>query len=199
MSITNGYTTLATFKARLDHLGSHDDAMLEQLIEAASRQIDGLCGRSFYQQTAQTRTFTPEMGDLVWVDDLVSVTSLATDEDGSRTYATTWASTDYDLGPENAVAHGTPYTVIETTLNGRYRFPFGRRTVQITGTWGWPAVPDAIEEATLLQAGRLFKRKDAPFGIAGSADAGQLQTLPGMDPDVKKLVEPYRRLAVLGV
>ena len=196
MAITSGYATLAELKARLDILDTDDDSVLEAIVEAASRQIDGWCSRTFYAATA-TRYFTPESIDLLILpDDLMSVTTLKTDEDGDRTYETTWATTDYDLEPANAAT----YTHIYTAPDGRYGFPTHRRAVEIAGSWGYASTaPDAINEACLLLSARLWKRKDAPFGIAGSSDAGQLQTLPGMDPDVKQLIQPYRKFALLGV
>jgi hypothetical protein len=198
MAITNGYTTLAIVKARLTITGTGNDAALESCIEAASREIDGLCGRRFYQLTATTRYFTADDSQYLDIDDLVSVTSLGTDADGDRTFEDTWATTDYDLEPYNAADTGWPYTQILTAPAGRYGFPSGtRRGVKIVGTWGWPSVPSAITEATILQSIRLFKRKDSPYGIAGSPDLGQQTFVPGqVDPQVKSLVAPYRKLTV---
>jgi hypothetical protein len=194
MAVTNGYATLVEAKARLDIVGDSQNATIEQMIEAASRQIDGWCGRSFFVETA-TRTLTASYPDVLELDrDLLTVTSIATDADGSRTYATAWAAADYDLGD------GPPYGLIYTSPVGAQAFPVGRGTVRVTGTWGYAAeVPHAIREACLLLVGRLFKRRDAPFGVAGSADHGQLLTLPGMDPDVKQLLMPYRRFGLVGV
>jgi hypothetical protein len=43
--------------------------------------------------------------------------------------------------------------------------------------------------ATLLLAADLFKLKDAPFGIAGSADFGQVRVQAGSQ--VELLITPY--------
>lgn len=196
MACANCYATTDELKTRLDVLGTDDDAMLEDIIEAASRQIDGWCGRSFYADAAATRYYTADSIDvLVLHDDLVSITTLKTDEDADRVYETTWAATDYDLEPLT----GPPYTRIHLAPMGRYGFPTHRRAIEIVGTFGYSDVPHAIREACLLQAGRLYKRKDAPFGIAGSQDAGQLQTIGGMDPDVKQMVQHYRKPLAVGV
>lgn len=194
MVITNGYATLADAKLRLDILGDGQDANLEDMIEAASRQIDGWCGRSFFTETA-TRTLTASFPDVLELDrDLLELTSIATDPDGSRLYAIAWSVADSELGD------GPPYQLIYTAGMGSLAFPTTRRSVRVTGIWGYATeVPHAIREACLLLVGRLYKRKDAPFGIAGSADHGQIQTLPGMDPDVKQLLMPYRRFGLVGV
>jgi hypothetical protein len=196
MALTNGYTTVAALKTRLGNIADdRDNAKLEQVIEAASREIDGLTNRVFYTVDAQARTFTAEWGNLLIIDDLVSLDSIETDDTGDRSYGTTWAATDYDLEPENAAVKGIPYTSISITPNGRYVFPRSRRGVRITGDWGWPAVPKAIEEACLLISVRLVTRSKAPFGVAGSTDT-QVTYIPRNDPDARLLIEPYRRMTV---
>lgn len=192
------YTTVAIVRARLGITGSAQDDAIESVINAASREIDGLCGgRFFYQLAATTRYFKADDSGILEIDDLVSVTSITSDDDGDRTYETTWASTDYDLEPYNAADHGFPYTSIQTTPAGRYAFPSTRKGVAITGTWGWPSVPYAIAEACVLQSVRLFKRKDAPYGLAGSAELGQQTFVPGkVDPQVQSLVAPMRRFFI---
>jgi hypothetical protein len=196
MAITNGYATLQELKLRLDITDSGADTVLEDVVEAASRTIDGWCSRTFYAETA-TRYLTAEMIDALFLpSDLIAVTTLKTDEDGDRVYETTWDTSDYDLDPDG----GPPYTAIYPTINGSYLFPTHRRGIQIAGSWGYAAtVPEAVREACLLQAARLFKRMDAPFGIAGSSDLGQLQAISAIDPDVKQLVMPYRKFAIMGV
>ena len=60
--------------------------------------------------------------------------------------------------------------------------------------WGWSAVPAAAHSATLLQMARIIKRRDAPFGVAGSPDMGnELRLLAQMDPDAKLLCASIRR------
>jgi hypothetical protein len=57
-------------------------------------------------------------------------------------------------------------------------------------------LPNVIREAGLLQAGRLFKRQSATFGIAtvGTVDGGQgMRLLAKLDPDVELLLSPYPR------
>lgn len=197
MAISNGYCTLAELKARLtiETGDTADDATLEAVIEAASREIDGLCSRHFYSAT-ETHYYEAEQWDEIEVDDLVSVTTLKTDEDQDRAYETTWGATDFELGPGDSA----PYTRIYATPTGAYAFPVGqRKAVQVVGTFGWPSVPDAVNEAALLVAARLFKRKDAPLGIqVGKPEFGNL-SIPANDPDVTRLLAPYRRFALIGV
>jgi hypothetical protein len=129
----------------------------------------------------------------VFVDPIVSVTTLATDGGLNRTYTTTWAATDYDLMPANAASGDRPYTWIQTSPDGGYNFVLRVNGVKLTGVFGWPAVPAAVGEAALLWAERLFKRKDTPWGIAAFAELGEVRVLKEMDPDVVTLLKPFVR------
>jgi len=186
------YSTVAALKARLGIADSADDAILGACLAGASRHVEQYTDRQYYATTA-TRYYSADSWDTCFVDDLLSVTQIATD-DGNRTYHTIWSASDYDLEPSNS----TPYTAIMVTPVGVNSFPVGlRRGVRVNGSWGYSAkTPTAIEEATLILASRLYKRKDAPFGVAGTVEAGTI-SLPALDPDVRTLLEPYRRLRMV--
>lgn len=200
MAITNGYATLADLKAALsiDTSDTHDDARMEAVIQGVSRAIDKYCRRRFFTTANdETRYFTPLTPWSCWTDDIISITTLATDDGGNRSYSTTWASTDYEKLPINAALNGEPYTGITATPNGSKRFyPHIPNGVKIIGKFGYAAsAPDVVREACIIQSMRIFKRKDAPFGIAGAAGMGQLMVVPEIDPDVKGfLAPPIRRL-----
>lgn len=195
MAITNGYTTLANVKAALRLTDSVDDALLEQAVEGSSRRIDGYCGRFFYQKTATISLFAYDPWNQP-VGDLVSVTTLKTDENADGTYETTWAATDYLLEPTNAVLQTRPYNRIVAKA-GR-TFPLTTMPplplVQINGVWGWSAVPDDVEQACLLLTLRSFARLNASLGVLGFADmAIQVRSI---DPDVRDLLSPYMNLGI---
>jgi hypothetical protein len=59
--------------------------------------------------------------------------------------------------------------------------------------------PAQIVEATAIQASRLFRRKDAPFGVIGTPEFGQTSTIARIDPDVKLLTRRFRRYSFAGV
>lgn len=190
MSITNGYATLAELKSFLGISGSTDDARLELAIEAASRAIDTECSRRFYASTL-TRYFTatdPLRCDLD--DDIHTVTTVAIDKTGLRAY-TVLAGSDYELDPTEA-----PYRIIWIAPGSTEAFPLDqRRGVRVVGDWGYCATgshPQAITRACLILATRYFKRKDAPFGVVGTPDLGFLR-VTSRDPEVRALLQPYRR------
>ena len=192
---TNLYSTVATLKVRLGIADTTDDTTLGLVLSGVCRAIDTHCGQWFYRDAADaTRYYTAEYDDTLFTDPIVSITSLTTDHAYDRTYSTTWAVTDYDLMPLNAAADGVPYRWLELAPNGNYSLPTGAKGVKLVGIFGWPAVPDAIAEAALLWSERLYKRKDAPFGVLAFPEAGEVRLLEKMDPDVVTLLKPFVRL-----
>lgn len=192
---TNLYATVAQLKTRLGISDTTDDTTLGMILSGVCRAIDTHCGQRFWRDaTATTRYYTAEHDDdTLFIEPLVSVTSIATDTAYDGTYATTWATTDYRLMPVNAAADGWPYTWIQTKPYGAYDFLRHEAGVKIVGIFGWPAVPDAVAEAALLWSERLYKRKDAPFGVLAFPEAGEMRLLEKMDPDVVTLLKPYVR------
>lgn len=195
--ITNGYITLAELKSalRIPASDTLDDALLEKAVNSASRLIDGYANRSFYNGGTATRIYAPQDAYVTQFDDLQSLTTLESSSDGD-TYDTTWTSADYQLEPLNGIADGlpTPYTRVRAV--GDYTFlTLGEEaTVRITGVWGYASVPDAISQATVIQAERIFKRLDSPLGVAGFGDMGVVRVTSRLDSDVAQLVEPYRKI-----
>ena len=191
----SNYCLVSTFKERFyppDSTDVEDDAVIASVISAVSKEIDNYCHRRFWKNlVAETRYLTAAFYDLMFTPDIVSVTGVATDEDGDRLYSTSLAATDYDLEPYNAALDGLPYTRMRLTPNSTHSFVTSQKGIKLTGIFGYPSVPDEVKEACMIQSIRLFKRKDAPFGVTGSAEMGQLMILPSLDPDVKLLLEPH--------
>lgn len=195
------YASLAEAKdyLRIPADDNADDAQLNTCLPAASRAIDRFANRQFGKVDAPVARYYSACWELerrVWVarvDDVQNVVGLAVafDAAGDGTFATT--VTDFVLEPRNAAADGQPYTAI--------RFGAGAGVndrddaVRVTAAFGWTDVPVPIKEACLLQVSRLFKRRDAPFGIAGSPEMGsEMRLLNKLDPDVEVSVKPFQRV-----
>lgn len=206
MAITNGYATLAELREHMGDTGTVlTAAVAERAIEAASRAIDRHCGRWFYQEAAtSTRVYRPDDPYVAWVHDISTTTGLVirTDTAGDYTWATSWATTDYDLEPTDAdvVGAGTtvqPYCWWRIVAVGTRLFPRHdyRRTLQVTARFGWSAVPDDVQLACLLKAAALYERRNSVQGVAGFADFGVVR-IGRTDPDVMALLGPYRKLHI---
>jgi hypothetical protein len=172
-----------------------DDTLLTLALDASTEAIDAYAGRKFTADAAAvTRYYTAISSDLVRIDGIQTTTDLAVavDDDGDGTYETTLTrDTDYRLEPPNAPADGRPWTGLAAF--GTRRFPTRSRAGRVTARFGWTTVPAAVKQACLLQASRLFKRKDAPFGIAGSLEMGsEMRLLAALDPDVQAVLQPFR-------
>jgi hypothetical protein len=199
------YATVDVLKSRLGipSTDTVDEFELHTACFSASREIEQYCERVFYRTQEEIRTFEP-FGmyglRLPEFNDLVSITTLKTDASGAGAYETTWASTDYQLLPLNPTAapEQKPYTRIKA-LNRAFPITYTQSarcdTVQITGVFGWPQVPLAIKQATLVIAAETFKLKDAPFGVAAFGEYGPMRVRD--NPKVAKMAGPYRRNAVL--
>jgi hypothetical protein len=192
MAIANGYVTLAEAKRLLDISDAIDDGQLERVIEASSRLIDEYTGRRFYS-ALETRVYTPERFVEVKIDDLASLTDVITDENEDGTAETTWPASDYALLPPNAALEGRPYTSIAITPWGAKEFPTTLNSVEITGNFGWPIVPEPVRQACLIQVGTIYRSKEAPFGVIGNAETGIVRMSARLHPEAQLLLDPYRR------
>lgn len=196
----NLYCTVEEIKSEQGINDAEDDSKVELVIEAISRAIDRETWRRFFS-TTETRYFTATSYKYLYIDDITSVDALATDDAADRTYSTTWASTDYDLYPFNALAYGVPYTSIEVAPNGNYAFPRNlAKGVKITGDFGYipsdGAIPSEIKAATVLGSVRMLTRFDTPLGVSAAATLGQLNVVIRelrLDPDFMGLISPFRR------
>lgn len=155
MALGDPYASVADLVLRL---GRADDGTFADKLDTASRDVEQFCHRQFNtDDVATARTYRPLDGGLVIVDDFHTTTDLvvATDDDDDGSFETTWAATDFEVGPTAGVVSGAigwPFWTITAATAGKW-FRCGRRsTVQVTAQWGWAAVPSGIKEATLAVA-----------------------------------------------
>jgi hypothetical protein len=191
------YASLSEFKAAVGITDSTDDGALQSVLDATDTLIDLYCDRKTGFGTAtETRYYTAEDYEYVLTDDLVSVTTLQTDDDANGTYETTWTSgTDYVLAPRNAALDGFPYTEIDTSVTWPRNFPKDVYLgVKVVGVFGFPSVPAAVKQAEIIQAGAVWNSRTAPFGVIGSADLGGILRMSrALHPEAALILEPYRK------
>ena len=197
MAITNGYITLAGLKTYLKIDDAVEDTLLEQIVESASRSIDRIANRRFYlDSTASARTYRP-IGNLRVITDDIGSTSgliLKTDPDANGNYQTTFTlNTDYIVEPTNALAKNRPVNYLTIVGPTAMSLPVNYwPQVQVTARWGWPSVPDDIEQATYILSADLYKRKDSIGGVLGLSELGAIRMSP-LGRDIAAMVRAYKR------
>ena len=193
--MANTYADLATLKspAVLNVPDDMHDARLLGMLEAASRWIDGYCGRHFGASHGERRFDGTGKASLM-VPDLVSVSEVRVREASGQWIG--WSSGDWLLCPLNAAPAepgGRPYTRI--MLAGKHRrFPLSRAGVAVSGVWGYGAVREdlglrvkenaAVGDETVavsapgdgpvaLSAGHTIRIDDEQLYVVGVSDDGQ--------------------------
>lgn len=198
MTIVNGYAALEDLKAllRIPSADTVDDAQLSRAIESASRRIDGVCDRIFYQEpTTTARVYDATNLSSVSIDDVSTMTGFQVRIDDGTAYTTVIVNNvDFRIEPLNNLAKDLPFYRL-VSLSGVFPRSTVRPGIEVTARFGFATVPTPIRDATLLMAGRLFKRGDSLLGVAGFSDMGVI-TVRGVDPDVDHLIQPFRRVAV---
>jgi hypothetical protein len=199
------YADKTELKAYIGLSGSGQDDNIDNALDGASRQIDKITGRRFYQDSSvQVKTYTPNNVFILDVDDISTTTGLIVklDDNDDGTFETTLTiNTDFIVEPVNPdiikITGGTtylaPYTqlrILNTRSSERFD-PSIVNNVQVTAKFGYSFIPEPIKQATLIQGLRLFKRKDAPFNILGNEQTGQIELFNKFDPDARELIKGY--------
>src|SRR5215831_5239430 len=149
------------------------EGQLLNMLEVASRWVDKQTGQRFYAATETryynaldrslaTAAWSVETLERPWgspsrieIDACLSVSQLATDEDGDGTYERIWSTpADYWIGPRNAPARGQPYKYLNrNAATSRFLFPMWEESISVTGSFGWCTLtnrPADIKELTLM-------------------------------------------------
>ena len=112
------------------------------------------------------------------VPDLISVTTLKTDENSDRIFELTWGSSDYLLYPLNAEPlqpWGRPYArvIVDTQSGTKAAFPGGKSTIEILGKWGFREVFE--DSGADISEGGAFSSSDTTLTVTDGTkfSAGQ--------------------------
>jgi hypothetical protein len=203
----SAYATNTEVKAAMPDVisGATYDTILATLATRASRLIDGLFGyedNAFVAPSSATARYYNGTGaHYVYIDPCTSITEVAVKpNETAATYDAWTVTTDYELaagGVQDPVWNAGYYTLLVVAPGIAKAFTAGRKTVRVTMKYGRTATPpDVIVQATIVQAGRWFKRGQGAFQDAqGSNEMGQLIYTKALDPDIKEilLASGYKR------
>jgi hypothetical protein len=197
------YATLQELKAALNIADAVDDTQLNAALTSASAWVDGYCSRTFGTASGTaTKDYAPtSMYAPLYIDDATAIVEVRLDDNCDGTFATVLGSANWQTEPVNQYVDGLAYPINRLRPIQEGYWPMsvfaGQATVRVSATYGWPAVPAAVNSATIMQAARLFKRLDAPLGVMGFGDLGPVRVSRYIDPDVEALLAPYRLRAYL--
>lgn len=144
MTTTNGYVTLSEVKSWLaiTSTSSTDDAVIEDMIEGASRLIDRLTGgRTFYARS-ETHYYALPSSQTLYIDDddLLSISTLK-NGDGTELIASQYNLIPRNQTPKYAIKLASGYSWMPSSSDND--FP-----ITIYGSWGKSTtVPDDIKQA----------------------------------------------------
>jgi hypothetical protein len=150
--MSNSYCSIADLKNSLGVTSTTNDTQMRKTIEASTKYIDSYTNRTF-KVTSATKYFNGALH--LWLPDLLSITTLKTDEDGDGTFENTLDSGDYfTYGVGIDELNTYPITHLEINPNGDYgSFANGvQKGVQLVGTWGYgdgiSATPYIVDTTT---------------------------------------------------
>jgi len=148
----NCYATLTVLKRRLGITATTHDAVLLEVLEAASRQVDDdFCQRHFYCWEG-SRYYNGTDDEELLIEDLLSLSALNVDSDADGSWDDdVWTATDWMLLPLNEF----PKLRLRAALEGDYALPAATllNGIQMTGVWGYGDGESATPyEATAVTA-----------------------------------------------
>lgn len=210
-TLKHAYATLDDLR---EHLGDSGNKLPENLLiralNASSRAVDNHTGRRFWQDPAVTTRTFEYAGDcytfmLPGEAEISEAAGLAVATWNGASYGPSWVlDTDFRLAPYDAnqgdASQYKAWWMLEGTGTRRFdlRSTRGYYPIQVTARFGWSELPDEVEQATLLKAAAVFKRKDAPFGIAQFGDIAAVRIVR-QDIDVIEMLSDYvRDVAMVG-
>jgi len=197
------YASVGLLRMHIDKTSTSDDAVLLQILTAATINIDRAVGRyregfSYFcaPTDASAITYVGNGTDWLRTDPNVDVTEVAVKTAYTEDDYTAWAATDWAscTGARKHPHYDTlPYRAIIVTPNSNYAgftSGYGHPTVRVTAKWGFSASPPGdIVEACVMQSARWYKRLQSGMSdVLASEGLGTLLYQKALDPDVRRIL-----------
>ena len=161
-------------------------------MEAASTSIRRLCGRDF-EPVTEERSFSPRMRHTeALVGDVAAVTAVQV---RARPYGAYMAleTGDWETLRSSSRRDWPDDTLVR--VDGYHFYP-GPNALKVTATWGFPEVPEAIEQATLMLSANLLARAQSPKQVGSSFTGTEIDLGGFYDMDIMELTNDYKIGAV---
>lgn len=186
---------LCSYQDVLDQLGQDfypQPGRVEALINSASWQIIQYSGREFKPLNAASlvRSFPLDANGYVYFggNEALTITLVRANTEG--TSPTTLAATDY----QKQFAENGSVRALQLVSN--YSNPLSPLTglVEVTGTWGWSAVPPPISELCSWQVKEWIRRGAQIRSTAGGADTGEtaVASYPDLSYAARRTLDAFR-------
>jgi len=208
------YATVEELREEMNMTSVGDDLTLARLLDTAAINIDNACNRPdgfIADLSASARVYAGSGKPYQWIDECVSITTVATKASATDDDYTDWETTDWIAfrgDPRHPDFNNTPYTAIMVDptgtevrfTSGAYTTKAGFRpttdiwrgvpTVEVTAKWGYATtVPHDIRTACLMQAAIWYKElQGAMTGTVGSPEMGELLYRNSLHPDIRRIL-----------
>lgn len=189
------------------------DARLAQAIKGASAAVRTYCDRDFGgTPTAAQRQYEWDNSGFVDIDDAVAVTGVTYSIGGFDTLiaANQWRAEPfgypvftYIVMPPISGMLFSPAMGFNQNLDVLYKdrgFVGLGPIVKVDGTWGWPATPDDVKQATIWVAAQMAQDPNA-YASESIANYSRASLIRGIVPEAiperaRDLLAPYVRMQV---
>lgn len=199
MPLATSYATPAQYRERAGKADTAEDAVIAEQLSAVSRYIDRRLRRAFGKTDApEARWCDSWGGGRLWLPGDVAGSSglaVSVDADGDGVAEQPLVEgSDYMPGPVDWSGAGTPYEYLDLLPRAVLRqWPVGRRTVQVTAIWGWPAVPEPIRELAIALTRQLRDMEQAGFTLTLEAVDAAIRLSPEASHLLRQVERAYGR------
>lgn len=178
------------------------DLRLEQAIKNASAAIRTYTDRDFGTTlTTEVRTFLYDGSGTLEIDDCAAGSITAVTVSGSSLSSSQYLAQPDRRSPVNYwIIFGGPLYGISPAMGFTYgldTYDYTRPvTVTVNATWGWPVVPDDVQQAAIYTAAAMAE-SPKPYMAQQFENYSVQMPLPLADaiPErAKSLLDPYQRL-----
>lgn len=195
MALSASYATAGEYRQAIKRQDAGDDPTIGEDLIAVSRLVEKQTGRFFnVDDTAVARVFVvPQTSSKLWIEDMAETPdSIMIDDDTDGVFEN--EITDYELLPLSAALgpEQEPYTRVNLPpWSTRQLFRCGQR-VQITGKWGWPAVPATVKRAVIELTAIL--RLETPRATRQIPELDTaIEASPEAQSIVRRLTDAYKK------